>query len=203
MIPAYGGELIISFSPDKKSYANTLPKIIVDKQYINDCEMIGTGAFSPVNGFMNKKEALSVINNMRLPSGELWSIPILLPVKNHQLSIGEEVAICESNNKPVAIMLINEIFSLDLSLYAQQVFRTNSLDHPGVKTIFNDGSVFAAGKIVLVDRPKREQDINLKYYKDPIHVRDEIASRGWNSIVAFQTRNPIHRAHEYIMKVAL
>ena len=211
MLTPHGGKLVnkIATEEEKKQLeekAKNLTKIVIKDRYVSDCEMIANGGFSPLEGFMCKEDAENVINNLHLKNGLLWSIPVVLPILDevfNNLKIGDEVALYDKNNRLIAIMVVEDKFNLDLENYCKNVFKTTDIEHPGVKVVKEAGNNFIGGEIVrLVNRPVRE-GIDEKYYLDPAEVREIIKKKGWKRVVAFQTRNPIHRAHEYIIKVAL
>jgi len=168
--------------------------------------MIANGGFSPLNGFMTSSDAEQVINNLQLANGEVWSIPVLLPLApeyREQVKVGDEIALFDKNDRLISLMIIEETFSLDLENYFQKVYKTNDEAHPGVKAVKDGGDFFIGGELIrLVNRPLRES-IAEKYFLDPAQTRKMFADKGWKSVVAFQTRNPIHRAHEYLIKCAL
>jgi sulfate adenylyltransferase len=155
---------------------------------------------------MTKEEAESVIRDVHLPSGLLWSIPIVLPVDEElwkSLKVGDEVAIYDKHNRPIAVIVVKDKYTLDLDFYCENVFKTTDENHPGVAFVKSAGNHFIGGELLrLVNRPIRE-GIDESYYQDPAQVRKVIEEKGWKRVVAFQTRNPIHRAHEYIIKCAL
>ncbi len=211
MLKPHGGKLINKIANDEEKKellkkVKYLKKLVISDRYVSDSEMIANGGFSPLNGFMTKEDAEEVINNLHLKNGLLWSIPIVLPVPDdifNSFTIGDEVALYDRYNRPIAIMVIEDKFKLNLENYCKNVFKTNDLEHPGVKVVKKHGNNFIGGEIVrLLNRPIRE-GVDNKYYLDPSEVRKNIEQRGWEKIVAFQTRNPIHRAHEYIIKTAL
>jgi len=186
--------------------AETLPKIVAGDRYVGHCEMIAIGGYSPLKGFMTKEEAESVIKDIHLPNGLLWSIPIVLPAEENlwkSLKVGDEVAVYDKANRPIAIVVVEDKYTLDLDLYCKNVFKTNDENHPGVAFVKSAGNFFIGGELLrLINRPLRE-GIPEHYYQDPAEVRAVIKEKGWKRVVAFQTRNPIHRAHEYIIKCAL
>lgn len=211
MIKPHGGKLIsrVATLEEKKELLEKvkyLPKVIVGNRYIGHCEMIAIGGYSPLRGFMSKEEAESVIKDIRLPSGLVWSIPILLPISEdlwEKVKIGDEVAIYDFSERPIAIIVVEDKFTLDLDFYCRSVFKTTDENHPGVAFVKSAGNRFIGGELLrLINRPLRE-GIPEHYYQDPSQVREYIKEKGWRQVVAFQTRNPIHRAHEYIVKCAL
>ena len=211
MINPHGGKLVNKIATEEEKEQllekiKSLTKIVIPDRYVSDCEMIANGGFSPLEGFMCKEDAENVINNLHLKNGLIWSIPIVLPIPQEifdSLKIGDEVALFDKNDRPIALMVIEDKFNLDLENYCKNVFKTTDIEHPGVKVVKNAGNNFIGGEIVrLINRPLRE-GIDERYYLDPSEVREIIKNKGWKRVVAFQTRNPIHRAHEYIIKVAL
>ncbi len=185
--------------------AKSLFQLPIEDRYAADIEMIANGAFSPLTGFMNKADAEGTIEKMTLTNGLLWGIPILLPSgdQHDKIQTGIEIALVEkSSGRVLAIMKVEEKFELDLMNLTQKCFKTNEDKHPGVKAVLNGGSKFISGPLEMINRPTRHDDIDDKYYRDPSQVREEFENRGWKTVVAFQTRNPIHRAHEYLIKCA-
>jgi sulfate adenylyltransferase len=211
MINPHGGKLVNKVAADSEKAkleekAATLFKITISDRYVSDCEMIAIGGFSPLEGFMTRAEAESVINNIQLPNGLLWSIPVVLPVSEDigsQVNPGDEAALYDKNERLIAIMQINDKFSLDQDNYAAKIYKTTDATHPGVKVLHDSGNLFIGGEITkLINRPLRES-ISEKYFRDPAETREIFKKNGWKKVVAFQTRNPIHRAHEYLIKCAL
>ncbi|MFN8576285.1 MAG: sulfate adenylyltransferase [Candidatus Sericytochromatia bacterium] len=204
MIKPHGNNLVNRLADDNilEEIKNLeLFKIEISNRTASDCEMIATGAFSPLDGFMNKENALSVIENICLKNGLVWSIPILLPINKNdfeKIEINNYIGLYHKNIL-IAYMQIEEKFNLDLEHYCINVFKTNDESHSGVKTILSNGNSFVSGKITLINRPLKE-NIDSKYFLDPIYTRKIIEEKGLKKVVAFQTRNPIHRAHEYLIK---
>jgi sulfate adenylyltransferase len=186
-----------------KKKAASLPRIKIDTYAAFDIDGIGKGIFSPLTGFMNKAEVESVLNSMHLRPGVPWTIPITLAVSDkvgEQLKEGTEVAIEDDEGELAAILHLSEKFSVDKKDYAQKVYATTEDAHPGVAYLYSIGDVFLAGELdVLKARTVEHQDHNLT----PRQTREAFEKKGWKRIVAFQTRNPIHRAHEYLTKCAL
>ncbi len=185
--------------------AKSLFQLTIEDRYAADIEMIANGAFSPLTGFMNKADAEGTIEKMTLSNGLLWGIPILLPSGNQHdhIKTGDEIALVEkSSGNVLAIMKVEEKFELDLMNLTQKCFKTTEDKHPGVKAVLNGGNKFISGPLEMINRPTRHDQIDDKYFMDPSDVRAEFEKRNWKTIVAFQTRNPIHRAHEYLIKCA-
>ena len=184
--------------------AQDLFQLTIEDRYGADVEMIAIGAFSPLTGFMGKADSESAIEKMQLTNGLAWGIPILLPAgdKYDEIKTGVEIALLDKTGRVLAIMTVDEKFELDLANLSQKCFKTTEEKHPGVAAILKGGNKFIAGPLEMVNRPLRKEDINEKYYLDPSETRAEFERRNWKTIVAFQTRNPIHRAHEYLIKCA-
>lgn len=205
----HGGTLINRIATgarkeELEAKAKSLFQLTVEDRYTADIEMIAIGAFSPLTGFMGKADSESAIENMTLTNGLAWGIPILLPAgdKFDAIETGKEIAILDVDGRVMAIMNVEEKFELDLDNLAAKCFGTTEDAHPGVAAVKRGGNKFIAGPLEMVNRPLRKEDIDGKYFLDPSETREEFAKRGWNTVVAFQTRNPIHRAHEYLIKCA-
>jgi sulfate adenylyltransferase len=211
MIQPHGGTLVNRIAgTDRKteleSNSANWYKVEVANRYASDCEMIANGGFSPLTGFMGKADVESVVSNMTLADGTVWAVPVVLPVSDEvagNISANDTIALVDSNDTLIATMEVSEMYQVDnIDAYCESVYGTADMEHPGVAFIKNAGNTWLAGDIELVNRPQRE-NIEAKYFMDPADTRAEFESRGWNTVVAFQTRNPIHRAHEYLLKCAL
>jgi len=184
--------------------AQGLKRIALNAVNMSDLELLATGVLSPLTGFMGKSDYESVVETMRLANGLVWSIPIALPVAREvadTLRVGQEIALTEADGRLLAVMTLTEKFAYDKMREAQNVYRTTDEKHPGVARIYKQGEIYLAGQVSVIDFPS-----NLEFPEfrlAPLATRELFASRGWRKIVAFQTRNPIHRAHEYIQKTAL
>lgn len=209
LIQPHGGELQNRYvNEQEKTHleekAKTLYKLIISNRYVSDCEMIANGGFSPLKGFMNKGEVESVITNTQLPNNLLWSIPIILPISQEDtkhISTFDEIALYDKNQRLIALMVVEDIFEFNKEEYIKNIYGTQDLNHPGVQVIENDGNMCIGGEIRLINEPTREH-IDTNYYLTPQQTRRQFEEKGWSRIVAFQTRNPIHRAHEYLIKCA-
>jgi len=184
--------------------APSLPKIHINPREISDLEMIAVGALSPFEGFMRSSEYTSVIDLMRLPNGLPWTIPVTLAIageESHRYREGNDVALYGQGDYLLGVLHLEEKYHCDKEKEAAAVLKTTDQSHPGVQYLNASGDTYLGGKISLLNRPRHEHFLN--YRLDPRETRLLFNSKGWKHIVAFQTRNPIHRAHEYIQKCAL
>ncbi|MGM9925919.1 MAG: sulfate adenylyltransferase [Bacillus sp. (in: firmicutes)] len=197
----HGGVLINRYNPDI-NIANIKKELPLDRISLSDLELIAVGAYSPLTGFLTKEDYEAVVHTSRLQSGVVWSLPITLPVtKDHAagLELGETVRLV-FEGETYGVLEVNDIYEGDKAVEAQLVYGTTDLEHPGVKSLFNRPTVYVGGKVILIKKPAKEFP---DYHFEPSETREIFANLGWNSIVGFQTRNPVHRAHEYIQKSAL
>jgi len=183
--------------------AKRLPPVTLDAWSASDLEMIAVGGFSPLTGFLGSADYASVVRDMRLQSGDVWPIPITLPVARETAAIlgeGATVALRSPSGDLLGLLEVTERYLYDKEAEAQRVYRTDDPAHPGVARLLAQGDVLLAGPVRLLERgPRPFPDLP----DEPEVVRQEFRRRGWQTVVAFQTRNPVHRAHEYIQKVAL
>ncbi|WP_042346185.1 sulfate adenylyltransferase [Bacillus massiliigorillae] len=197
----HGGVLIHQYDP-QLSVENLEKELPLDRISFSDLELIAVGAYSPLTGFLKKEDYESVIRNSRLQSGIVWSLPITFPVTEEAaegLSVGEKVRLTYEGNT-YGVLEVQDIFSADKALEAQLVYGTTDLEHPGVKTLFSRPNVYIGGEVTLTQKPEKSF---ASYHFEPSETRAIFAERGWETVVGFQTRNPVHRAHEYIQKSAL
>jgi sulfate adenylyltransferase len=186
------------------SKAETLPRVALDERAYSDLVMIAIGAFSPITGFMTKADYDPVVDKMRLANGLPWSIPITLSVTTavaEPLMIGSLVRLDDPAGRFVGILELTEKYAYDKQHEASKVYLTQDEKHPGVKVVYDQGAVNLAGAVWLLDRDPHP--LFPTYQLDPIVSRQMFQDKGWQTIVGFQTRNPIHRAHEYIQKCAM
>ncbi|MCR8660681.1 sulfate adenylyltransferase [Paenibacillus endoradicis] len=208
-IKPHGGELVNRVAEGEEreqllAVAAQLPKISVSTWAISDMDLIGVGAFSPLSGFMTEADYQSVVSTMRLANGTLWSIPITLSITEQEaaaVSVGEQAALVGEDDVIYGIIDVASIYNVDQQQEALQVFKTDDLEHPGVQKLYDRSNTYVGGDITVLNRPLPEK-FN-EYYFDPADTRKIFANNGWKTVVGFQTRNPVHRAHEYIQKTAM
>jgi sulfate adenylyltransferase len=202
MISPHGSVLINSIDTNL-DVTDIKFEIEIDEFTLSVLECIANGTFSPLKGFMGKQDYESVVHHMRLKDGTIWPIPITCPIKLkmlEEMKIGTKAKLV-FEGKVYGVIEIDDIFIVDIEVEAKHVYGTTDKNHPGVQRLFCRSGVNVGGDITMINRPPRK--VSETYYLDPIETREEITKRGWKTIVAFQTRNPIHRAHEYIQKTAL
>ena len=208
-IAAHGGILINRELKGKKrddaeNNANSLFAVTLSEREICDLEMIATGAMSPLEGFMNRSDYDSCLDNKTLANGLPWTIPIVKAISDEEkskLKKESEIALKDLNGRTLAILWVEDIFPHDKQKHAALVYGTEDDKHPGVAHIVSMGHWFVGGKVSLLNRPAHANF--LEHRLDPAGMREAFKKRNWKTVAAFQTRNPIHRAHEYLTKVAL
>ncbi len=213
LIPPHGGTLVNRLAGSAQTEqlaaeAAALPVIRLSAKQACDLEMIAMGACSPLTGFVGRADFERICTDMRLAGGEVWPIPITLAVDDAVkagLREGGRAALQHADGTLLAVIDVQEIFPHDKKLEIPNVFRTEDEAHPGVKAVLEEGDWLVGGPIqVLTVTPEHEPGEQFADYRlPPARTRETFAAKGWKSIVAFQTRNPIHRAHEYLTKCAL
>jgi sulfate adenylyltransferase len=206
LISPYGNTLINLVIPqeqlaEKLAHAKTLPVVNLSARAICDLELLATGAFSPLATFMNKADFESVVHTLRLANGTLFPMPITLPIpENASVALDSEVALADERNNLLAILRLEDIYAWDYTSTAQEVFGTTDTRHPIVSEMTRWHKHFASGKLEVLSLPKHYDFLPLR--RTPAEVRAELETFGKTNVVAFQTRNPLHRAHEELTKRA-
>ena len=210
LVPPHGDRLLPLLVSDEERQevlkeADTLPKVKLDSREVSDLIMLATGAFSPLEGFIGKADYEGVVADMHLKNGTLWPIPITLAASKEEagkIKEGQKIALLNSDNGEImASMLVEEKYTYDKHKESLQVFGTEDEQHPGVQKIYEQGEVYLGGPVKVFsegDYPERFAE-----FARPAETRAIFAEKGWTTIAAFQTRNPLHRSHEYLTKVAL
>jgi sulfate adenylyltransferase len=208
-IPPHGGALEIRLAGGDErdellSEAAELPTIEAKaRRVLSDLELLAVGAVSPNRGFMTSGDYKSVVEDMQLESGLAWSLPITLSATDEEvaaLEIGKRAAIVHEG-RPVALIDVEEIFDFDAAREAELTYRTVDNAHPGVEYLFSQAPHYVGGEVTVLENVFAHEFESQR--RTPLELRELIGERGWKTVVAFQTRNPIHRAHEYLTKCAL
>jgi sulfate adenylyltransferase len=206
MISPYGGELInlVVDGEERQELlerSSRLPSVQISQRALCDLELLATGAFSPLDRFMGKADYDRVLTEMRLTDGTLFPIPVTLPVDEESLpSWGEQITLSDSRNNTIAVMQIEEIYHWDELREARLALGTTDPRHPLVSEMNTWGNVYVSGALKVIDLPKYNDFIDLR--KTPSQVREQLAAKGYENVVAFQTRNPMHRVHEELTQRA-
>lgn len=209
VIPSHGGQLINRMIDETEKnewtgFAKTVPVLRLSRREVSDLEMIATGGFSPLEGFMGKRDYESVVARKRLADGTVWTIPITLAVDKQEADALEErrpVALTDRSGSILALLHLEERYGYDKEREAEQVYGTQDPSHPGVEGVYWSGDVLLGGKITMLERPAHEDFT--EYRLEPKDTREAFAAQGWERVVGFQTRNPLHRGHEYLIKCAM
>jgi sulfate adenylyltransferase len=210
LVPPHGGELLPLLISDQEKYAikdqvKSLHSIRLNSREASDLIMLGMGAYSPLKGFMGSEDYKSVILDMHLADSCLWPMPVTLSInrdESDRIKEGQRIALFDSNNVDLlGTMIVEEKFTYDKLFEAKQVFGTSEEQHPGVSKIYGQGEIYLAGPVQVLSEggyPERFPE-----YSRPAETREIFRNKGWKTIAAFQTRNPMHRSHEYLTKIAL
>jgi sulfate adenylyltransferase len=193
LIAPHGGELVDRTAGERPGDLDSLEMLELTSRELSDLDMLASGALSPLTGFMGREDYESVLDNMRLADGLPWALPVCLAVD--EAPRGDRVALGDH-----AVLEVEDVFEYDKEREAQQAFRTTDDAHPGVARLYGQKPLYVSGRVTVFRRADaRFPELAL----DPAETRAVFAERGWKRVVGFQTRNPIHRAHEYLTKVAL
>ena len=188
-----------------RARAQTLPAVRVSSREKGDLIMLGIGGFTPLEGFMTRADWEGVCNGFRTADGLFWPIPITLSVDAktaHSIRVGDDIALAGDDADVLAVMNVSEKYSIDKAHECLAVFRTTDLEHPGVKMVMEQGDVNLAGPVQVLS----DVGFKAKYgalFMTPAETRNEFERLGWSRVAAFQTRNPMHRSHEYLAKIAI
>jgi len=208
-VTPHGGSLVDRVAPPEARAAlrervRHLPALPLDARSRADLILLATGAYSPLSGFMGEADYRRVVAEMRLVSGLPWSLPITLAVARERgagLRAGRAVALLDEGGGPLGLLEVAEVYTYDREGEAKQVFRTTDPAHPGVAALYRQGELLVGGQVTLLRDPPADPPGPFPRY--PAETRRAFQERGWQTVVGFQTRNPVHRAHEYIQKCAL
>jgi sulfate adenylyltransferase len=208
-IAPHGGTLVDRRAPEEDRgelvrEALGLPRVPLDARALSDLQMIASGVFSPLEGFMLQEDYESVVEDMRLANGLAWSLPVTLSAGEEtarSLREDSHVALVDGTGEPVATMFLRSQYPYDKEREAFEVYRTTDREHPGVDYLYRQGDMLLGGEIDLLQPLDRGPFPG--YYYEPHELRKLLAEKNWRKVVGFQTRNPVHRAHEYIQKSAL
>jgi sulfate adenylyltransferase len=206
VIAPHGGNLVnLLVGGDERerliASARDLPRVQLSSRQAADLELLAVGGFSPLRGFQGSDDWRRVVDEMRLADGLPWSIPITLATET-EAAEGDEVALYGHDERLLAVLTVEEVFERDREREAERVYGTADAAHPGVAALLAEGARCLAGPVQVIDSPEHP-DAYAPYILPPADSRAAFAERGWKTIVGFQTRNPIHRAHEYLTKAAL
>ena len=197
LIAPHGGYLVDRAGP-RPDNADSLEQVALTSRELSDLDMLACGALSPLEGFMGRDDYERVLEEMRLAKGLPWALPVCLAV-DHEPQ-GDEVALTDEAGKAFAVLEVDEVYEYDKEREARSAFRTTDEAHPGVARLYAQKPLYLAGKVTVFERA---QPAFPELALDPAETRAAFTERGWKRVVGFQTRNPIHRAHEYLTKGAL
>jgi sulfate adenylyltransferase len=197
LIRPHGGELV-DRTGERPEGLDSLETVSLTSRELSDLDMLASGALSPLTGFMGREDYERVVEEMRLAGGLPWALPVCLAVE--EAPNGDRIALAGDDGRPLAVLEVEEVYEYDKEREASQCFRTTDEEHPGVARLYAQHDRYVAGPVTVFERlePAFPQ-----LHKDPAATRALFADRGWRRVVGFQTRNPIHRAHEYLTKCAL
>ena len=197
LIRPHGGELVDA-SGERPDDVDSLEVVTLTSREVSDLDMLACGALSPLTGFMGHDDYERVVDEMRLAGGLPWALPVCLAVPT--APAGDQVVLANESGRQLAVLDVEGVYEYDKECEAERCFRTTDEDHPGVARLYAQHDLYLAGRVTVFDRVESSFP---ELAKDPAETRATFAERGWKRVVGFQTRNPIHRAHEYLTKCAL
>ena len=204
LVEPHGGRLVHrEAGPSDLEKIDQLPKMVIPERELMDCEQFAYGTYSPLKGFMDRETLESVLETYRLPSGDVWTLPILLQADSKDVppcEPGDRIALTSERGEIHALLDVTEIYRYDLEKLAERMFGTTSTEHPGVARVMSRGEYFIAGDVTLV---QAIASANRHYLLTPAQTRFIFTRLGWSQVVAFHSRNPVHRGHEAIQLAAL
>ncbi|MGB2953212.1 MAG: sulfate adenylyltransferase [Gaiellaceae bacterium] len=197
LIAPHGGELV-ERTGDRPDGVERLEQVVLTPRELSDLDMLASGALSPLDGFMCRDDYERVVEEMRLARGLPWALPVCLAVERPP--DGDQIALVDREGRPLGVLDVEELFEYDREREAKRCFRTTDPEHPGVARLYAQHPLYLGGRVTVFERAESPfPELAL----DPAETRAAFAERGWRRVVGFQTRNPIHRAHEYLTKCAL
>lgn len=197
LIRPHGGELV-DRTGSRADDLDSLETVTLTSREVSDLDMLASGALSPLTGFMGREDYARVVDEMRLTSGLPWALPVCLAVPD--APEGDRVALADDSGRKLAVLEVEEVYSYDKEREAERCFRTTEDAHPGVARLYAQHDRYLAGPVTVFERLEPSFP---ELHRDPADTRMLFTERGWKRVVGFQTRNPIHRAHEYLTKCAL
>jgi sulfate adenylyltransferase len=197
LVAPHGGVLVDRTGP-RPDGVDRLETVSLTPRELSDLDMLASGALSPLTGFMRRDDYERVLEDMHLANGLPWALPVCLAVA--EAPKGDRVALADGEGRLVGVLEVDEVFPYDKEREAERCFRTTDSEHPGVARLYAQEPLYLAGEVTVF---ARQEPSFPQLAKDPAETRALFAERGWRRVVGFQTRNPIHRAHEYLTKCAL
>ncbi|MGH2921517.1 MAG: sulfate adenylyltransferase [Gaiellaceae bacterium] len=197
LIAPHGG-VLVDRTGERPADLGSLSTLTLTPREVSDLDMIASGALSPLEGFMGREDYERVLDDMHLTNGLPWALPVCLAVDG--APDGDRVVLADAQGVPLAVLEVDEVYEYDREREAERCFRTTDQQHPGVARLYAQHPLYVAGRVTVFARPEPPFP---QLARDPAETRRLFTERGWRRVVGFQTRNPIHRAHEYLTKGAL
>jgi sulfate adenylyltransferase len=197
LIRPHGGELVERMG-ERPEGVEGLETVRLTSRELSDLDMLASGALSPLTGFMAREDYERVLEEMRLAGGLPWALPVCLAVEH--APAGDRIALADETGRPLAVLEVEEVYEYDKEREAEKAFRTTDGEHPGVARLYAQHDRYVAGPVTVFERLEPPFT---ELHRDPAETRSLFSEKGWRRVVGFQTRNPIHRAHEYLTKCAL